>query len=42
MDALMMRNAMTTTFNSLLAGLDHHLTTCEIVGKGWKSAVEVA
>ena len=42
MDALMMRNAMKGSFNGLLAGLDHHLTTGEPIGKGWKPAVEAA
>ncbi|MFT7520821.1 MAG: hypothetical protein ACI9MC_002972 [Kiritimatiellia bacterium] len=39
MDALMMRRAMKSSFNGLLAGLDHHLTTGETIARGWKPAV---
>ena len=42
MDMLMMRSMMNATFENLLAGLDHHLETGEIIGKGWKPEVLVA
>lgn len=35
MDALLMRRAMTTSLDRLLAGLDYHLTTPKEIGKGW-------
>ncbi|MFT5586391.1 MAG: hypothetical protein ACI9VR_003989 [Cognaticolwellia sp.] len=38
MDNLMLRNAMTSSLNNLLAALEHHLTTGAIVEKGWKQA----
>lgn len=36
MDALVMRRAMRTSFGNLLAGLDHHLATDDIIGQNWK------
>ena len=42
MDVLMMRRMMTGTFNNLLASLDHHVTTGEAIGKGWKPLAKVA
>jgi hypothetical protein len=38
MDSLMMKKMMTASLDGMLAGLDHHLTTGETVGKGWKAA----
>ncbi len=39
MDKLMMKRAMTASLNGMLAALDHHVTTGEDIGKGWKPAL---
>ncbi|MFT7625751.1 MAG: hypothetical protein ACI9WU_004942 [Myxococcota bacterium] len=36
MDALMMKRAMTTSLDRLLAGLDYHLTSGATISKGWR------
>jgi uncharacterized protein YndB with AHSA1/START domain len=42
MDALLMKRAMTASLDRLLAGLDHHLTSGEVITKGWKPSSAVA
>jgi hypothetical protein len=36
MDALMMKRMMTGSLNSLLAGLEEHLSTGKTIEKGWR------
>ena len=36
MDILMLNRMLGPAMNQLLTGLDHHITTGETVGKGWK------
>jgi hypothetical protein len=38
MDALMMERAMTKSLTNLLAALDEHLQTGELIEKGWQAA----
>lgn len=39
MDKLMLERSMTRALDALLAGLDQHLQTGELIGKGWKPTV---